>query len=47
MTVTVELLVHADLGLPAGVALVLAKPVTLSAFRQAVSDVHRPRRSSF
>jgi signal transduction histidine kinase/ligand-binding sensor domain-containing protein len=28
---------------PAGVALVLAKPVTLSAFRQALSDVHRPR----
>lgn len=29
--------------LPAGVALVLAKPVTLAAFRQALSDVRRPR----
>ena len=29
--------------LPPGVALVLAKPVTLAAFRQALSDVHRPR----
>jgi hypothetical protein len=27
--------------LPPGVTLVLAKPVTLSAFRQVLSDVHR------